>query len=94
MLFDNFYVNSDVSADGHNWSTAAIAHDYVQKMWPNSYGGRRKHYDYEGGELAALPPAGYIWTNVVSAGLTIRNYGFWATNLATPRQEGVRLRAA
>ena len=43
VLFDNFYVNADVSADGHNWSTAAIAPDYVQKMWPNSYAGRRKH---------------------------------------------------
>ena len=29
VLLDNFYVNSDVSADGHNWSTAAIASDYV-----------------------------------------------------------------
>ena len=35
VLLDNFYVNADVSADGHNWSTAAIAPDYVQKMWPN-----------------------------------------------------------
>ena len=23
-MFDNFYVNSDVSADGHSWATAAI----------------------------------------------------------------------
>ena len=61
--FDNFYVNSDVSADGHNWSTAAIAPDYVQKLWPNSYAGRRKFYDYEGQEPAASPPAGYLWTN-------------------------------
>ena len=27
VLLDNFYVNADVSADGHNWSTAAIAPD-------------------------------------------------------------------
>ena len=53
VLLDNFYVNSDVSADGHNWSTAAIAPDYVQKMWPNSYAGRRKLYDYEGSEPAS-----------------------------------------
>ncbi len=31
VLFDNFYVNADVSADGHNWSTSAIANDFVQK---------------------------------------------------------------
>ncbi len=81
VLFDNFYVNADVSADGHNWSTSAIANDYVQKMWPNSYAGRRKHYDYEGGEPAAYPPAGYIWTNAGSAGVSMRNYGWWTTNL-------------
>jgi hypothetical protein len=80
VLLDNFYVNADVSADGHNWSTSAIANDYVQKMWPNSYGRRRRHYDYEGGEPAALPPAGYIWTNAHQAGISMRNYGWWATN--------------
>lgn len=80
VLLDNFYVNADVSADGHNWSTSAIANDYVQKMWPNSYGGRRKHYDYEGGEVAALPPAGYLWTNAQAAGISMRNYGWWGVN--------------
>lgn len=86
VLFDNFYVNADVSADGHNWSTSAIAPDYVQKMWPNSYAGRRKTYDYEGGEVAALPPAGYIWTNALAAGVTIRNYGWWVTNAPKPAE--------
>jgi DNA-binding beta-propeller fold protein YncE len=80
VLLDNFYVNADVSADGHNWSTSAIANDYVQKMWPNSYGGRRKTYDYEGGEPAALPPAGYLWTNALQIGISIRNYGWWCSN--------------
>lgn len=80
VLFDNFYVNSDVSADGHNWATAAIAPDYTQKMWPNSYAGRRKNYDYEGGEPANAPPAGYIWTQALSAGISMRNYGYMVTN--------------
>ena len=75
VLLDNFYVNADVSADGHNWSTAAIAPAYVQRMWPNSYAGRRKHYDYEGGEAAANAPAGRIWNNALAAGLKVRNYG-------------------
>lgn len=84
VLFDNFYVNADVSADGHNWSTSAIAPAYVQRMWPNSYGARRRHYDYEGGEPAAYPPAGYIWTNAAAAGISMRNYGWWATNNPKP----------
>lgn len=84
VLLDNFYVNADVSADGHNWSTAAIAPAYVQRMWPNSYGGRRKHYDYEGGEVAANAPAGRIWSNALAAGLKVRNYGWWGKNLDKP----------
>lgn len=80
VLLDNFYVNSDVSADGHNWSTAAIAPDYVQKLWPNSYAQRRKLYDYEGGEPAAVPPSGYLWTNAAAAGVSMRNYGYFVTN--------------
>ena len=88
VLFDNFYVNSDVSADGHNWSTSAIANDYVQKLWPNSYANRRRHYDYEGGEPAALPPAGYLWTNAAAHGTSMRNYGYWATNLPKAAETG------
>jgi len=84
VLLDNFYVNSDVSADGHNWSTAAIAPDYVQKLWPNSYAGRRKKYDYEEGDVAAVPPAGYLWTGAAQAGLTIRNFGYMTSNAARP----------
>ena len=81
VLLDNFYVNADVSADGHNWSASAIAPPYVQRMWPNSYGGRRNHYDYESMERAALPPAGRIWNNALQKGLTIRNLGWWVDNI-------------
>jgi len=80
VLLDNFYVNADVSADGHNWSTAAIAPDYVQKMWPNKYANRRKTYDFEEQDPASLPPAGYLWTNAASAGVTIRNFGYMVNN--------------
>jgi DNA-binding beta-propeller fold protein YncE len=80
VLLDNFYVNADVSADGHNWSTAAIAPDYVQKMWPNEYAGRRRQYDFEEQDPASLPPAGYLWTNAAQAGLSFRNYGYMVNN--------------
>ncbi|MEO7650937.1 MAG: bifunctional YncE family protein/alkaline phosphatase family protein [Bryobacteraceae bacterium] len=96
VLLDNFYVNSDVSADGHSWSTAAIANDYIQKMWPNSYAGRRKTYDYESQDPASLPPTGYLWTNAAAARISIRNYGYAANNLpkaaptGSPQIGGVR----
>jgi phospholipase C len=80
VLLDNFYVNADVSADGHNWSTAAIAPDYVQKMWPAKYANRRKLYDFEEQDSASLPPAGYLWTNAAQAGVSIRNFGYMVNN--------------
>jgi hypothetical protein len=91
VLLDNFYVNADVSADGHNWTLAAIAPDYVQRLWPNSYGARRRHYDYEGGEPAASPPAGYIWTNAVAARLSLRNYGYFVNNIKEPGPHGLQV---
>jgi len=77
VLLDNFYENADVSADGHNWATAAIAPDYTQRTWPSQYARRLKTYGYEGTEPANSPPAGYLWTNAAQAGLSVRNYGEW-----------------
>jgi DNA-binding beta-propeller fold protein YncE len=81
ILYDNFYENSDVSADGHNWLSAAIAPDYTVKLWPNQYGHRSKIYDFEGGEPANTPPAGYIWDNAIQAGISVRDYGEWVENI-------------
>ena len=48
VLLDNFYVNGEVSADGHNWTMGAYATDYLEKTWPTSYGGRGGDYPGEG----------------------------------------------
>ncbi|HXC06910.1 MAG TPA: bifunctional YncE family protein/alkaline phosphatase family protein, partial [Bacteroidia bacterium] len=48
VLYDNFYVDGEVSADGHNWSTGAYATDYLEKTWPTYYGGRGGEYESEG----------------------------------------------
>ena len=61
VLLDNFYVNAEVSADGHNWSMGAYANDFVEKTWPTSYGGRGGNYDYEGTREIAYPKDGFIW---------------------------------
>ena len=74
-LFDNFYADAEISADGHNWSTAAYATDYTEKTWPTQYGGRGGTYDYEGGKAIASPSSGYIWNQVINKGLSYRNYG-------------------
>ena len=88
VLFDNFYVSADVSADGHCWSTAAIATDYIQKMWPNSYAGRRDNYDYEEQEPTMIPPAGFLWTSAAGAGISLRNYGYMTQNLPKAAPDG------
>ena len=75
VLFDNFYVNAEVSADGHNWSMAAYATDYVEKTWPPQYGGRGGGYDFEGTEPTGRPKAGYIWTACARKGVSFRMYG-------------------
>ncbi len=75
VLFDNFYVDAEVSADGHNWSMAAYASDFTEKTWPTYYGGRGGNYDYEGGRKLAAPSSGYIWNRVLASGLRYRNYG-------------------
>jgi YVTN family beta-propeller protein len=75
VLLDNFYVNAEVSADGHNWSTAAYANDYVEKTWPTSYGSRGGTYDYEGERDIAFPSEGFIWDYCQRAGVSYRSYG-------------------
>ncbi|WP_324671213.1 bifunctional YncE family protein/alkaline phosphatase family protein [Hymenobacter sp. GOD-10R] len=80
VLLDNFYVNAEVSADGHNWSMAAYATDYTEKTWPISYGGRGGTYDYEGTRKIAYPRDGYIWDYCQRAGLSYRSYGEFADN--------------
>ena len=84
VLLDNFYVNAEVSADGHNWSTAAYATDYVEKSWPISYGGRGGTYDFEGTRKVAYPRDGFIWDYCQRAGLSYRTYGEFAENGKTP----------
>jgi DNA-binding beta-propeller fold protein YncE len=78
VLLDNFYVDAEVSADGHNWSMAGYANDFVEKNWVTSYGGRGGNYDYEGSRKIAFPRDGFIWDHAKRAGITYRTYGEFA----------------
>ena len=80
VLLDNFYALGDVDADGQAWATAAIAPAFVQRLWPAVYAGRLRREIGIGRDFAALPPAGYIWSNAILAGLSVRNYGFMVDN--------------
>ncbi len=88
---DQFFVNAEVSADGHNWSTAAYATDYVEQTTQSNYSGRGRSYDYEGtngseqdlrrnasgipDDDVASPANGYLWNLAQRAGITFRNFG-------------------
>jgi YVTN family beta-propeller protein len=61
VLLDNFYVDAEVSADGHNWSMGAYANDYVEKTWPTQYGKRGGDGDYGGKRKITWPRDGFIW---------------------------------
>lgn len=78
VLLDNFYVDGEVSADGHNWSLAAYSTDYLEKTWPTSYGGRGGDYDAEGNRAIANNKNGFIWDHCKRAGISYRTYGEFA----------------
>jgi len=82
VLFDNFYVDADVSYNGHEFSTAAYATDFVQKMWQTFTAGRGGPYLSEGGGLMrspygniTAPQGGYIWDAARRANVSVRSYG-------------------
>ncbi len=83
-VFDRFFVNAEVSPDGHNWSMAAYTTDYLQKTVPSNYSNRGRTYDYEGTNRGREPvddddvsePAnGYLWNLAQRAGISFRNFG-------------------
>lgn len=80
VLLDNFYVDGEVSADGHNWSMGAYATDYLEKNWVTSYGGRGGTYDSEGNRKIANNKGGFIWDYCKKAGVSYRTYGEFADN--------------
>ncbi|MCX7044336.1 MAG: bifunctional YncE family protein/alkaline phosphatase family protein [Candidatus Sumerlaeota bacterium] len=91
VLLDNFYVESEVSADGHEWTTGAYATDFVEKQWPAEYGHSARWnvgYPSEGKFRIAEPSAGYIWDQCAKAGVSYRSYGEFINNGKSPADPG------
>jgi YVTN family beta-propeller protein len=94
--FDNFYVDAEVSYDGHAFSMGAYATDVVEKLWPTNYAGRGTPYLSEGGFHIrdqygnfSAPPLGYLWDFAKRAGVSVRSYG----EFASWRRRGGEVRA-
>ena len=91
-IFDRFLVSGEASGDGHNWSTAAYASDYVEKTIPSNYSGRGRSYDYDGLNRDSLPendvnePSnGYLWNLAQRSYVSMRNYGEFTRRLKDGR---------
>lgn len=77
VLLDNYYCNGVLSADGHSWSTEGNVTGYLEK----SFGGFTRSYTW-GDDPLTYSSSGFIWDNVLLAGLSFRNYGEF--NNSTP----------
>ncbi len=74
-LLDNTYCAGILSADGHQWSTAAFATDYLEKSfagWPRSYPDGMGEDECD---ALSYSPAGFLWDHAIARGVTLRNYG-------------------
>lgn len=87
-MSDNFYVDSDVSADGHRWVVGINPTPFFNTAWSSGYGGRRKEFAGAeqpgrralfGGADAPMPEDqpqfGSLWEHVAASGKGILNYG-------------------
>jgi hypothetical protein len=91
VLLDNFYVEAEVSADGHEWTMGAYATDFVEKFWPLSYGHNKSGkfpYPAEGRFKIAEPALGYLWDRAAEAGVSYRSYGEFINNGKTLKDPG------
>jgi YVTN family beta-propeller protein len=83
VLLDNFYAEGEVSADGHEWSMAAYATDFVEKTWPLNYrrGLKKIPFPAEGAfDAEARPAGGYLWDRCAEERVSYRSYGEWVEN--------------
>jgi hypothetical protein len=91
VRLDNFRPVGSTPTAAFNWAIAAIAPDFTERLAPSFAAGRLHYNGFEGGEPANLPPAGYLWSNALSAGLSVRNYGLFVENKPAAGADGVQV---
>jgi DNA-binding beta-propeller fold protein YncE len=75
VLMDNYYASGKSSAEGHQWTDAAMVTDYVERnvrTWFRSYPHVQK-------DALVYNKQGFIWNNALDHGKTVRVYGETAT---------------
>jgi YVTN family beta-propeller protein len=79
-LFDNFYDEGTLSADGHNWLMQADANDYIEK----EFGAFFRSYPAQGGDALAYQRDGFLWNAAEKVGQTVAAYGEYANFFSLP----------
>lgn len=87
-MSDNYFTDSDVSADGHRWVVGIDPTPFFNTAWTSNYGGRRKANVLSsaagrramfGGADAPMPEDepqfGSLWEHIVVNGKSVFNYG-------------------
>ncbi len=80
LLLDNYYASGKSSAEGHQWTDAAMVSDYVEKnvrAWFRSY----PHVQTD---ALVYNKEGFIWNNALDHGKSVRIYG----EACVPQWEG------
>ena len=73
-LLDHYYMDSEVSVDGHLITAGGFATDYVQKSTAANYSGRRGTFDY-GLYPVTFPPRFLIFDQAAAQGILFRDFG-------------------
>jgi YVTN family beta-propeller protein len=86
---DNFYVDSDVSADGHRWLSGTYPNEWMETHHPAAYGGQRNlkpeskapgKFAFTGAAGAIFPEDynqhGSMWEHLYRNKIEFYNYGF------------------
>ena len=71
VLLDNTYTSGTNSADGHQWSAASLANDYME----HNYSAHVRSYPYDGGDPLAYSPEGFLWQAAQKANKSVKVYG-------------------
>jgi YVTN family beta-propeller protein len=87
-MSDNFFVDGDVSADGHRWVMGINPTPFFNTAWTSGYGGRRRQFagapqpgrralfgGADGPMPEDEPQFGSLWEHVAASGKGLLNYG-------------------
>jgi len=71
LLMDNYYASGKCSAEGHQWTDAAMVTDYVEKSVRSWF----RSYPHVQEDALVYDDNGFIWNNAADHGKNVRIYG-------------------